>query len=233
MNNLILSDETAIAPSEVFMDGESITEFDLESTCTEKIREMYQTGSTEGVEQAILNLNGVEKFAAKAKAKLIYAWSKFWLEHNPNGDFAEMYIQTKGGDKLTVQKHTAVGELLMSEDVPTEVKQLSTKELIPVARAIKSGYDFSEVWDEIKVAGSESEVNDIVRRVRGKEKRAGSLTIVVHPDGSMTGHEDGVHVFVGVLNFADRDSKETSENKKKILEKSISRIIKNTGMLEE
>jgi len=229
MDNLVVSEETAVAPSEVFLDGQSITEIDLESTCNEIVGRLNESGDTNEIESAIKNLNGVEKFAAKAKAKLVFAYSQWFMQANPGVNFAEWYVQTHGGDKLTVQKHQAVGELLTSDEVPDSVKQLPHKELISVARAKQGGYDLSDHWEEIALAGSESEVNDIVRKAKGKEKRAGSLDIVVHDDGSIVGWEDGEWVSGGWLNFADRDNEEVSEKKRKILVKMLNRIINNSG----
>jgi hypothetical protein len=230
MSNLALSDETAISPSDVFMDGVSITEMQLAEDCRLLVEELHATGNPQPIEQAITNLNGVEVFAAKAKSKLIYEYSRWYAETNSGDDFGNYFVQKFGGEKLTVQKHQAIGELLMDEEVPEEVKTLPNKELISVARARQSGYDLSESWDEIKIAGSEAEVNEIVRKVKGREPRQGSLSLSVQPDGSITGWMGDVMVSVGWLNIVDRDDEETSPEKKKVLEIGISRIINNSRM---
>lgn len=232
MNSLSTSEETDIAPSEVFLDGESITEIDLESTCKSLVADMLESGDSKKVEEAILNLNGVQNLAARAKSKLIYEWSVFWKTQNPNGDFAEMYIQSHGGDKLSVQKHQAVGSLLLSPDVPDNVKKLTGKELLAPARALQSGYDLSDVWDEIAHAGSEAEVNNIIHKIKGTAPREGTMTIKVYQDGTVMGFMGSIVVNLGSLNFQDRDE-ETDENKKKVLEIGIARIINNTRMKSE
>ena len=232
MNDLALSEETAISPSEVFLDGASITEFDLEETCQGIISRLNETNDTTEMEQAVTNLNGVEKFAARAKSKLIFAWSE-WFRKSDNSDvFAKWYVQKFGGEELTVQKHQAIGELLMSDDVPEEVKQLNTKELVSVSRAQQSGYDLTDHWEEIAHAGSEAEVNQIVRKVKGKPERQGTLNIKVYGDGSIMGFMGDYTVNLGWLNFADRDDEDGHEKEREILKIGIARIINNGRMKE-
>ncbi len=228
MNDLALSEETTISPSEIFLDGQSITEIDLEPTCQGIIARLQETGDTSEIEQAVTNLNGVEKFAARAKSKLIFEWSCWFKVYNPDENFAKWFVQKFGGEELTVQKHQAIGELLLSDDVPDNVKQLNTKELVSVARAKQSGYDLSESWEEIALAGSEAEVNAVVRKVKGKEPRQGTLNIKVYPDGTIMGFMGDTTVNLGWLNVVDRDSDDTDADKKIVLEMGISRIINNS-----
>ena len=230
MRDLALSEETAISPSDVFLDGASITEFDLESTCNDIIQRLNETSDTSEIEQAVTNLNGVEKFAARAKSKLIYAWSCWYKKTNNLTDFPHWFTQKFGGEELTVQKHQAIGELLSSDEVPDSVKQLNIKELVSVARANQSGYDLTESWDEIALAGSEQEVNNIVRKVKGKPERQGTLSLSVQPDGSITAWMGDSMASLGWLNLQDRDDESTPENKRKILEIGIARVVNNSRM---
>ena len=229
MNNLELSEETTIAPTEVFLDGASITELDLDETCKAIIQRLKATADTSEIEQAITNLNGVEKFAAKAKSKLIFQWSE-WYKSMGYQEFAKWFVQKFGGEELTVQKHQAIGELLMSDDVPDEVKLLNSKELVSVARAKQSGYDLTESWDEIAHAGSEAEVNTIVRKVKGTPERNGTLSLSLQPDGSITAWMNDTMVPLGWLNLQDRDDEDTPADKRKVLEIGISRIVNNSRM---
>lgn len=230
MNNLELSEETQIAPTEVFLDGTSITELDLDETCRNIVTRLVETGDTTEIEQAITNLNGVEKFAAKAKSKLIYQWAEWYKATNNLTDFPKWFVQKFGGEELTVQKHQAIGELLMSDDVPEEVKLLNSKELVSVARAKQSGYDLTESWDEIALAGSESEINNVIRKVKGKEPRNGTLSLSLQPDGSITAWMGDSMVSLGWLNVVDRDDENTPEDKRKILEIGIARVVNNSRM---
>lgn len=230
MSDLALSEETTIAPVEVFLDGTSITELDLDETCRNIVTRLVETGDTTEIEQAITNLNGVEKFAAKAKSKLIYQWAEWYKATNNLTDFPKWFVQKFGGEELTVQKHQAIGELLMSDDVPEEVKLLNSKELVSVARAKQSGYDLTESWDEIALAGSESEINNVIRKVKGKEPRNGTLSLSLQPDGSITAWMGDSMVSLGWLNVVDRDDENTPEDKRKILEIGISRVVNNSRM---
>jgi hypothetical protein len=228
MNDLALSEETAVAPADIFVDGNSITEFDLEETCRGIVARLQETSDTAEIAQAVTNLNGVEKFAARAKSKLIFEWSCWYKTNSGLDNFAEWYTQKFGGETLTVQKHQAIGELLSDDEVPDNVKQLNTKELVSVSRAKQSGYDLTESWEEIAHAGSEREINEIVRKVKGKPERTGTLNIKVYQDGAIMGFMGDVVVNLGWLNYADRDNDDTEAEKKKVLEIGIARIINNS-----
>jgi len=230
MTDLALSEETAVAPADVFVDGTSITELDLEETCKGIVTRLIETNDTTEIERAVTNFNGVEKLVARAKSKLIFQWSQWFHVTNPNGSFAEWYTQKFGGEQLTVQKHQAIGELLLSDEVPDSVKQLNTKELVSVARAKQSGYNLDEHWEEIAHAGSEGEVNTIVRKVKGKPERQGTLSLSLQPDGSITGWMGESMVSLGWLNLQDRDDENTPAEKRKILEIGIARITNNSRM---
>lgn len=230
MNDLALSEETAISPSDVFLDGQSITEIDLDETCRNIVTRLVETGDTSEIEQAITNLNGVEKFAAKAKSKLIFQWSEWYQARYDLTDFPKWFIQKYGGEELTVQKHQAIGELLMSDDVPDSIKSLNSKDLVSVARARQSGYELDEHWEEIAHAGSEREINEVVRKIKGKPERNGTLSLSLQPDGSITAWMGDVMVSVGWLNLQDRDDENTPAEKRKILEIGIARITNNSRM---
>jgi hypothetical protein len=230
MNDLALSEETAVSPADIFVDGQSITEFDLEETCRGIVARLQETSDTTEIEQAVTNFNGVEKLVARAKSKLIFEWSCWYKTNSGLDNFAEWYTQKFGGETLTVQKHQAIGELLSDDEVPDNVKQLNTKELVSVSRAKQSGYDLTEVWEELAHAGSEGEVNAIVRKVKGKPERTGTLSLSLQPDGSITAWMGNTMVTLGWLNVVDRDNKNTSPEKRKILEIGISRITNNSRM---
>jgi len=233
MSNLAISEETAISPADVFMDGKSITERELELSCQEIVVRLQETSDTQEIEQAIINLNGVQAFAGKALSKLIYGYSGWYKTNHPDGNFAEWYTQKFGGEKLTVQKHEAIGELLMDDEVPANVKQLPSKELVSVARAKQSGYDLEDVWDDIAMAGSEAEVNSIVRKVKGKQERSGTLSLKMYADGSIMVFfktKDGrtITANAGWFNVVDRDNPETEEEVREVLRMAIARYTNNT-----
>ena len=230
MTDLALSEETAVAPADVFVDGTSITELDLEETCKGIVTRLIETNDTTEIERAVTNFNGVEKLVARAKSKLIFQWSQWFHVTNPNGSFAEWYTQKFGGEQLTVQKHQAIGELLLSDEVPDNVKQLNTKELVSVARAKQSGYDLDEHWEEIAHAGSEAEVNQIVRKVKGSLPRSGTLDIVVEPDGTVNVWKNGRVRMLLWFNVADRDDPNMEEEIREMLKQGIARTINNTRM---
>lgn len=227
---LEISDETSVIPINVFIDGESVTEMNLDADRNLLVLEMHESGSSQKVEDAITNLSGIQSYAGRIKSKLIHDFSLFWVGNNPDGDFAEFFTQKNGGKVGSVHKHILIGEFLLDDEVPAKVKKLSNAALLSVARAKKSGYDLSDSWDKISMAGDEGEVNDIIHAIKGTEKREGSLDLILHADGSIAAWEGGIWVNAGWLNFADREDKNTPEDKKKILVKAISRIEKNSGM---
>jgi hypothetical protein len=230
MNDLALSEETAIAPSDIIMNGESFTENDWDLQAQAVITELHETNDPSNIEAFITNLNAIEKISSRVKAKTIYAWSQWYKAVNKLDDFPHWFTQKFGGEELTVQKHQAIGELLMSDEVPDSVKQMNTKELVSVARAKQSGYNLDEHWEEIAHAGSEGEVNAIVRKVKNKPERQGTLNLSLQPDGTITAWMGDSMVSLGWLNVADRDDEDTPAEKRKILEIGIARITNNSRM---
>jgi hypothetical protein len=68
--------------------------------------------------------------------------------------------------------------------------------------------------------------------VKGKPERQGTLNIKVYGDGTIMGFMGDVIVNLGWLNYADRDDENTDEQKRKVLEIGIARIINNSRAKE-
>lgn len=224
MTDLVVTDVTEVVPIEVFLDGTSVTEQELEASCQKILTNLEDTGEEEEISNAVKNLVGIEAFAGKAKMKLIFGWSQWRKTKYPEENFVDWYVSKFGAEKLTVQKNLMVGELLMSEAVPEEVKTLPGKSLVHVARAVNGGYEIDdETWDELESAGNEGEVRDIIRKVKNKPQRKGSMNIYLEPDGSLTVWKDDQKANVGWLNLLDSESNP-------LVKSAISRIVDHSDI---
>ena len=224
MNDLVVSEETAIAPSEIFLDGESITEFDLFSQVDKLLSDMAESGNDVAVDNAIDNLIGVQSFSGKALSRIIYGQFGWYKSVHPEVDYFEHYTEKHGGKKITVQRHVSIGDFLTNVDVPEGIKQRNSRDILPIAKALEGGFDIdAETWEELEIASDDTEIRDILRKSQGKEPRKGSLQIYMETDGSLTAWYDGKPSNVGWLNIADSESNP-------IVKKAINRIVENTGI---
>lgn len=229
MTDLVVSEASEVIPGDLF--DENAAEWQNAShRCDEIVKELNETGDDSRIFTAIQTVNIFEKVAAKTKAKLLVGYAVWYKKQNPSGNFFDWYAERTGADKNTVQKHVAVGELLSDPDVPDDVKEQPYKNLISVARAKSSGYEFDEDdWDEISASGRESDVNKVVAKVKNKPPRKGSLTIVVWRDGTIMGKMDGEQANLGWLNYADLDNTDLTPLQRKIVRVGTSRIRENAG----
>jgi hypothetical protein len=223
--NLVVPDETAISPSEVFLDGESITEHDLYAQCDYLLKKLDETGNPDEVDNAIDNLIGVQVFSGKALSRLIcgqYAW---YTKNNPTGNYFQHYTEKHGGKQITVQRHVSIGNFLLNPEIPEEIKARNSRDILPIAKALEGGYEIDNTtWEELERAEDDTEIRDILRKTKGKEPRKGSMQIYMEEDGTLTAWMDGKPYNVGWLNLPDAESNQVTQ-------KAINRIVENTGIM--
>ena len=231
-DRLDLAEYTGVVSGEVYSEyqAEWISE---KSKCDVIISDLAYSNDDTEIYSQIQSINRVERIAAKVKAVLLVAYDKWYTTANPDGSFLDYYTQRTSSDRLTVQKLVAVGALLEDVTVPDRVKEQPYKNLISVARALQSGYEFSEDdWKNIGTSFRESEVNGIVGKVKKKPTRKGSLSITVFPDGTIIGKMNGESANLGWLNYADRDNEDLTQGQRLIVQMGTSRLAKDAGAFE-
>lgn len=233
-----MSDTLDLAEYTEVISGEMYSEYQAEwvtekEKCDDIVSKLSSTNDDSDIFYQIQSINRVERIAAKVKAVLLVAYAKWYTVQNPQGSFLDYYTQRTSADRLTVQKLVAVGALLEDVSVPDSVKEQPYKNLISVARAQQSGYEFTESdWTEISRSSRESEVNSVVSKVKKKPTRKGSLEITVFPDGAIMGKMDGERANLGWLNYADRNNEDLTPGQRKIVQMGTSRLAKDAGAFE-
>lgn len=217
----------------VFIDEGQITEHEVLQQCDNALINLHETGKFDDIFGILRNLENIKTVSEKASVKLTYGLSVWYRDNEIGDDFYTWFSEKTGRTQSTVRKHELIGEFLTESSAPEEVKHLGVGELIHIARADKSGYDLSERWEDLQMAASEGEVRGIINEIKGKEPRAGSLTIYIYNDGSIVGWLNGEYQNLGWLNVADKSNESLTQGQRKIIEQGTQRIMKNSGMKEK
>jgi len=171
----------------------------------------------------------IGKLSGLALAKFFYLIESNWDKYEQEESFSDVAIVYLGKHKHTVERYIKVWKIFEEGYVPEEMKdallQRNIKELIPIGNAIAQGIEFTEDdWEELDDAPDESSVRRVVRDVSGKPPRLGSLQLVMDTDGFIYAYANDERRFVGSLDVHDEDE---------TVQKSINRIIKNSGIMQK
>jgi hypothetical protein len=233
MNSLAINDTTEVVAPSFFWGDDEVTFPQLQAQCDDVITDLYKTGDEAKVKSAVLNLATLSAHVGKGQAILLAGWAKWYKEKHPDGNFFDYYSDITAADRQEVRKAVLVGQLLESSEISDGVKVHPAKSLVHIARALEGGYEIDEeTWDELEKAGNEREVSHIIQeKVKKRPERKGTLTIKVYPDGTIRSFRDDVTVLAGDLNYADLEpDSNLSEDERKLLRETISRIETNSGM---
>jgi len=116
-------------------------------------------------------------------------------------------------------------ENIVPEEVADEIRTKNIREQIPIALALKQGYDISmDNWKKLADASDNNTVLRILREdVKLKEPRDSALLIFRDRDGTITATKAGVTEFVGFMPMDERHNK--------VAEAARDRIMKAAGIL--
>lgn len=183
--------------------------------------------SPEPALKGLKRLIKISKTTGLGLAKGLYLLQKHWDEFDIDEPFDDIAFIELGVHKHTVDRYVDVWAMYAQAAVPQEleeqIQQQNIKAQIPIAKAIAQGYEIEEKdWVRLANAVDYSEVATIVRDIKGKEPRKGSIQIFINSDGNIQVLSDGSWYFIGFLNVSD-----TNEP----VMKAIERIISNGGIL--
>lgn len=218
-----------MTPSQlVLIDGQgALTRQDVMDAVDGVLIRMNQSGSMDEADQALVSLNHIEETSGLAKAKLLHGMYKYWVEHNLDLDdnFWD-HVETMGAQKIVYAKRlVTVWE--HQEDMPEAFKSRPVKDQIHVASALEQGFTFTKKdKDDLVRSSRESEVLEVVRRVKGKPARKDSLQLKLSRDGSLNAWMGNKKHFIGFLNVKERESNP-------IIKKAIERILNCAGIIEQ
>lgn len=208
------------------IDGSALTESDVMNAVDLVVDNLYQTNDVHQATKVLNTLEKIGEVAAKAKAKLLFGIHQWWVE-NKQGDFAE-YVKTQTPvQPVTADRYIAVQTYLESGDIPDDVAVRPMRDLVPIAKTLAHGHTITrQQYNKIAKANSNSEIHDILRNVKNKPPRKGSMQIYWEKDGTLNVWKNDQKVFIGYL---DRNVYESIELGKK----AIDRLLDTAGVLRK
>lgn len=170
------------------------------------------------------------KIAGLGLAKGLYLLKKNWYKFGLGEEEFKVMVYPKVGlHPATIERYIEVWTMFESGDVPLELKealqQRNIKELIPIAKTVKQGYEIDpEEWEELAEAPDFNTIATIIREdIKGKPPRKGSLILMEDEIGTIWAFLDNERYFVGSLEVKSDDE---------AVQQSIERIRKNAGIMK-
>jgi hypothetical protein len=186
------------------------------------LEEIRRTGEFERGTDAVRSMHGVIRAAGWASAKLIHGMKKEWLEQGRNEDRFLDYMQD-----MTPLKRLIIDRYLRAWDAQLHLPQLLTQPIkngIALGAALAQGYELDdEQLEKLASAKSNQEFLGIIREVKGKEPRKGSLTIYLEKNGSLQAWQGDDTRFVGDLDISSKDP---------MIMKAVERIVTSSGIIK-
>lgn len=157
----------------------------------------------------------------------LYLINRNWDTFEIDDKFEDYVFTTSGLHKHTIDRYLAVWAMYEEKSVPEnlvpQIQQHNIKAQIPIAKAIEQGYEIGdEQWENLAGATDYNEVSKIVRDIKGKEPRKGSLQLYLDRDGSIKGYSNHIIYDIGWLDPTDDDE---------VVQKAVARIVSNSGIL--
>lgn len=176
------------------------------------IEQSIADGTPRKAAEALKALNGFSRLSGMASSKFIYnlsnVWSKFpESKHTSIEAWAEDNL---GYTATTVKRYYNTWEMLISNDIPKEytekMKLMPMRCLVPISTMWKQQWDVTDQqWLKLSNAPDPTTVNKIIREVKGKEPKEGSLQLEMEPDGTLFAWKNGKKFNVGYLNVDSED----------------------------
>lgn len=221
MNSIKISDNELISGLDQIIPMEQAQLDILERVDTVFDRAINE-GDPEIATNAMKSLVGISRISGLAMAKFCYLFKFGWDNFGLNGTYEE-YLEDKiGRGKDTIVRNIRVWEMLVSGDVPLEycnmLKLHPIGSLIPMANLHSQGFEVTDdQWRQLSNAPDVTSVNKLIREIKGKPARKGSLQLEL-VGGTIYAWKDGIRKTVGHLNVDDPDP---------IVQQAIARIMGN------
>ena len=170
------------------------------------------------------------KISGLALAKILYFIYANWKEFGIEDKFEDTVYEYVGLHRYTVQKYIRVWGMHEENKIPAkfekEIIQRNILEQIPIANALKKGYEIDdEHWEKLSNASDFHEISKIVRQdIEGKEPSINALILHIDNIGSIWAYKAGQKRFIGNLEIKDEDE---------IVQQAIQRILTNCGIMED
>lgn len=183
---------------------------------------LYQTGD---IAHAVAVLNAFDKFmdvSGIARAKMLWGCKLWFTGTEQKGDFYEKFGIAEKHQRTYADRLIRLWDCIDKDMVPKSVQKRQVRDLLPITEALSQGYDLDKAtWRKLEQALDTNEINEILREVKGKPPRKGSLSLTVDDKGTITAWHEGQPYFCGSLNVVD-----TAEP----IVKAVTRIIERSGI---
>lgn len=185
---------------------------------------LYQTGN---IANAVAVLNAFEKFmdvSGIARAKALWGFKNWFTGTNQPGDFYEKFGITEKHQRTYADRLIRLWTCVDQDMIPASVLKRQVRDLLPITEAISQGYDITAAtWKKLEQALDTNEINEVLREVKGKPARKGSLNLTLDDKGTITAWYEGQGYFVGSLNVVEEETED-------VIGKAITRIVERSGI---
>lgn len=214
--------------TEIIPLGTGIEEKDLLSAVDNVIIQMSETGDVALADNAIGSMLTMQKVVGRPLAKILWSVSEFWKRtdrEKETGDTFEDYMTSLHDiSDVQLRRYVRVWKHTDNNNIPKAIQSRPMKDQIAIATMLEQGFDPSkEQWKRLEHAADNNEVLHIIRVIKKKPAKKGSLQLTLERDGSIQAWMDDKKTFVGFLNLKD-------ESSNGVLEKAITRIVTGAGM---
>lgn len=190
---------------------QSKTEKDWYKRVDEIIETSVSENNPEIAFHAMENLQAISRFSGKALAKFIYTFHHQWEKFNQRDSFEDRLVDRLGMQPVTIKRYYNVWKFIVEGEVPKEymdkIKLHPIKCLIPIATMYEQGYEVeSNQWLALANAPDPSTIGKIIRKIKGKEPKKGSLQLEINwKSGEIFAWKDGQKYYVGYLETKSED----------------------------
>lgn len=145
------------------------------------------SGDPDGAFRAMQSLLGVSQVAGIGFAKFVYTLKYNWKNFKTRDTFEQRAEELLGRGKKSIADNFRVWEMLVSTDVPKEYREkfmnMPIRVLIPIANMWKQGWEVeSHQWLRLSNAPDPTTVGKIIREIKKKPSKEGSLQMEWVPD---------------------------------------------------
>ena len=177
----------------------------------------------------IKQLRLASQLSGLSLAQALWIIKDSWDEFEISGEFEEVAYERIGLHKATVREYCRVWDLFQKGYIPAHLqanfKSKNIKDLKYIANTVSRGFNIREdEWEELADAPDYSTVSRKIRDIKGVEPRQGSLQIYLDKEGTLTAFYNDRIEYVGYLDI---------HSDEEIVEKSINRLISNSGVIEK
>lgn len=224
----IFGEDSDQSPSEMFLNGNVITEEDALEAVDGVLENLENTSDLAQVDATLKSLLGMQKISGMSLAKLLWGTKNWWVAHGMDtitGDaFEDRMDSIHRLKRIVIDRYIALWDKYETGSIPEGIRARSIKDQIAISQTIEQGYEIgTREWKKLEDASNNSEVLDILRGIKGKPPRKSMLKIYEERDGSLVGWDkEGRHV-LGWLNVDEEDDP--------VIHKGLERIRNNAGIL--